>query len=91
MPIWDVPLIGSLGRRQWDPDADFDIARDRVLLNDAGRRKAIDLYARRLSDVWRHPVAGYSLSYGRAIELEVRLLEKEWSGQPGLFARARLR
>jgi len=25
------------------------------------------------------------------IELEVRLLEKEWSGEPGLFARLRLR
>jgi CRISPR-associated protein Cas1 len=36
-------------------------------------------------------VLGYSLSYVRAIELEVRLLEKEWSGEAGLFARSRLR
>ena len=34
---------------------------------------------------------GYSLSYARALELEARLLEKEWSGEPGLFARMRLR
>jgi CRISPR-associated protein Cas1 len=33
----------------------------------------------------------YSLSYARAIELELRLLEKEWSGSPGLFARMRIR
>jgi hypothetical protein len=25
------------------------------------------------------------------MELEVRLLEKEWTGEPGLFAQARLR
>ena len=29
---------------------------------------------------------GYSLSYARTIELEARLLEKEWTGEPGLFA-----
>jgi len=33
----------------------------------------------------------YSLSYSRTIELESRLLEKEWGGQPGLFAALRLR
>ena len=57
----------------------------------AAGRKAIDLFERRLLDSWRHPVLDYSLSYARAIELEVRLLEKEWTGSPGLFARARLR
>ncbi|KAA1267847.1 hypothetical protein C5473_07295 [Leptospira interrogans serovar Weerasinghe] len=33
----------------------------------------------------------YSLSYYRMIELEVRLLEKEWSGEANIFAQARLR
>ena len=33
----------------------------------------------------------YSLSYARTVELEVRLLEKEWTSEGGLFARARLR
>ena len=33
----------------------------------------------------------YSLSYARSVELEARLLEKEWTGEPGLFARSRLR
>ena len=33
----------------------------------------------------------YSLSYARALELEARLLEKEWTGEPGMFARMRLR
>ena len=35
--------------------------------------------------MWKHPVTGYSLTYRRLIELEVRLLEKEWMGEGGLF------
>jgi CRISPR-associated protein Cas1 len=91
LPIWDVPLIGSVNRMQWDLEADFQVTPGRVWLSDAGRRKAIELFEKRLGDVWRHPAIGYSLSYARLIELEVRLLEKEWTGQPGLFARMRLR
>jgi CRISPR-associated protein Cas1 len=91
VPLWDMVVIGSLNRRQWDPTADFSIARDQVWLSDSGRRKAIDLYESRLLKVWKHPVTGYSLSYARTVELEMRLLEKEWTGEPGLFARSRLR
>ena len=91
VPIWDVTVVGSLNRRQWDPRADFEVTRDHVWLSDSGRRKAIGLYESRLADTWKHPVTDYSLSYGRTIELEVRLLEKEWAGEPGLFAQARLR
>lgn len=91
VPIWDVVVIGSLNRRQWDPIADFATARDQVWLSESGRRKAIDLYEGRLLEVWKHPVTRYSLSYARTIELEMRLLEKEWTGEPGLFARSRLR
>jgi len=51
----------------------------------------IEVFERRKNDQWRHPILGTSLSYARLVELEVRLLEKEWSGEPGLFARMRLR
>lgn len=91
VPIWDMTVIGSLNRRHWDPRADFAVTRDHVWLSETGRRKAIALYESRLADTWKHPVTDYSLSYARTIELEVRLLEKEWTGEPGLFARARLR
>ena len=90
-PIWDVAVLGSVNRKQWDPDVDFTRTRQQVWLSDSGRKKAIQLFERRLADTWKHPVTDYSLSYGRTIELEVRLLEKEWTGEPGLFARARLR
>jgi len=91
VPLWDLVVIGSLNRGQWDPLADFDAAPAAVWLSNAGRRKAIGLFESRLQEQWKHPVLRYSLSYRRTIELETRLLEKEWSGEPGLFARARLR
>jgi CRISPR-associated protein Cas1 len=91
VPLWDLVLIGSLNRKQWDPDADFTVTRAKVWLSEAGRRKAIGLFEARLEETWKHPVLNYSLSYARTLELEARLLEKEWTGEPGLFARARLR
>ena len=89
--LWDMPLVGSLNRGQWDPEADFEVTRVKVWLSENGRKKAIGLFEDRLQETWKHPVLNYSLSYARAIELEARLLEKEWTGEPGLFARARLR
>jgi len=89
--LWDLVVVGSLNRGQWDPAADFTVTKTRVWLSDAGRKKAIDLFEARLQETWKHPVVRYSLSYMRTIELEARLLEKEWTGEPGLFARSRLR
>ena len=91
VPLWDMALIGSLNRGQWDPEADFAVTRAKVWLSDAGRKKAIGLFEARLEESWKHPVLNYSLSYARTIELEARLLEKEWTGEPNLFARSRLR
>jgi len=89
--VWDMPLIGSLNRRQWNESEDFDATEGRVWLSNVGRRKAVALFERRLQETWKHPVVGYSLSYARLMELEVRLLEKEWTGAPGLFAKMRIR
>jgi len=88
--LWDMPLVASINRKQWREDH-FTITGKQVWLSGAGRKLAIELYETRKQETWRHPVVGYSLSYQRAIELEARLLEKEWSGAPGLFARMRLR
>ena len=97
----DLPIVASINRRQWDEDEDFNIAGKQVWLSDAGRKKLIQIYERRKADQWKHPVIGYSLSYARHIELETRLLEKEWTDKltstevttepRGLFARMRLR
>lgn len=89
--LWDMVVVASLNRGQWNPQDDFSVTPTKVWLSDAGRKKAIGLFEDRLQESWRHPVVGYSLSYERTIELEVRLLEKEWTGEPELFARMRLR
>jgi len=91
VPLVDLPVIASINRRQWDEGDDFAIAGQQVWLSPDGRKKLIAIYERRKQDHWKHPVIGYSLSYARLIELEVRLLEKEWMGEGGLFARMRLR
>ena len=88
--LWDMPLVSSINRKQWKED-DFERSRARVWLSREGRKKAIGLYETRKQANWRHPVLNYSLSYSRAMELEVRLLEKEWTGSPGLFANMRIR
>lgn len=88
--LWDVTLVGSVNRKQWTRD-DFEITKGHVWLNADGRRKAIGLYEARKQEKWKHPVLDYSLSYARTIELEARLLEKEWAGQPSLFAKMRIR
>lgn len=90
-PLWDLVVVGSLNRGQWDAAGDFIATRAKIWLSDSGRRKAIGLFEERLRETWKHPVVNYSLSYARTIELEARLLEKEWTGEPGLFARMRLR
>jgi CRISPR-associated protein Cas1 len=97
----DLPVLGSINRRQWDETEDFQIAGKQVWLSDSGRKKFIQIYERRKADQWKHPIIGYSLSYSRHLELEVRLLEKEWTDKlssvetnlepKGLFARMRLR
>ncbi len=91
VPLWDMPLVASVNRLQWDVEEDFTQAGKQIWLSDTGRKKAIEVYERRKEDRWKHPVTKYSLSYARLIELEARLLEKEWAGEPGLFARMRLR
>lgn len=88
--LWDMPLIASVNRRQWLPEH-FEKTRQQVWLSAEGRKLVIRLYETRKQEQWRHPVLDYSLSYIRAIELEARLLEKEWTGSPGLFAKMRLR
>ncbi len=91
LPIWDVAVIGSVNRLAWDANNDFVATKDKVWLSESGKKKAIGLYERRCAETWKHPVTDYSLSYKRTIELEVRLLEKEWTSRPGLFACSRLR
>ena len=87
----DMATVAAFNRRTFDADADFAEAPGQALLSEDGRAKAIEVFERRAADEWRHDVLGASMSYVRIIELEVRLLEKEWMGEGGMFARVRLR
>lgn len=92
VPLVDMPLLGAINRQHFDVADDFvERSGGGVSLSPAGRGKAIALFERRRHDHWKHTVVGYSLSYARIIELELRLLEKEWTGEPGLFGRLRIR
>ena len=86
MPLVDMPVMASVNRHQWTTDEDFKISAQQVWLSSAGRRKLIGLYERRKAESWKHPAIQHSLTYRRLMELEVRLLEKEWLGEGGLFA-----
>jgi len=91
VPLVDLPVVASLNRRQWTGEHVQDCGPGGWLLTEPGRRQAIRIYEERKAETWKHPVTGYSLSYARLIELEVRLLEKEYTGRPGLFAKRNLR
>jgi CRISPR-associated protein Cas1 len=91
VPLVDMPVMGAINRGQWDVSEDFEVRGNQVWLNDSGRRKFIHLYERRKQETWKHPILGYSLTYRRLIELEVRLLEKEWMGEADLFGRLIIR
>lgn len=91
VPIVDMSLVAAINRGTFDADMDFQQAGSGLILTDSGRRKVIEVIERRRADSWRHDVVGYSLTYARMVELEVRLLEKEWMNEGGLFARFRLR
>lgn len=91
VPVVDMAVLGAVNRRTFDPTEHFTTTGKQVWLSEEGRRRMIALYERRKHEEHRHPAIGYTLSYARMMELEVRLLEKEWSGEPGLFARLRIR
>ena len=89
--IWDMPLIGSVNRAMWNDSGLFCISPGQVWLSESGKKQAIQLFEGRLSETFKHPHTGTSVEYARIVELECRLLEKEWSGYPGEFGKMRLR
>ena len=58
VPLWDMPLVASVNRLQWEAEEDFTQAGKQVWLSDTGRKKAIEVYERQKEDRWKHPVSG---------------------------------
>lgn len=91
VPMVDTAFLAAVNRKTFDYTRDFEVSAKQVWLTDEGRKRAIEVYERRKDETYQHPVLKYSLSFRRLLELEARLLEKEWAGEAGLFARMRLR
>ena len=90
VPLCDMPILGAVNRHTWRL-TDFDCSDLGVRLSRKVRAQVIELFERRLDATWKHPATRHSLPYRKVIELEVQLLEKEWSGSEGRFAQVRLR
>ena len=39
--MWEMPLVGSLNRGQWNEDADFELRPGHVWLSDDGRKRRL--------------------------------------------------
>jgi len=84
--VCDITAIGTVNKGWWNTD-DFQVLTDYVWLSKQGKNKAIKFYNNRLEEKWKHSLFGYSLSYRRLIELEVKLFDKELDGKKDLFAK----
>ncbi len=60
---------------------DFTVAPTGTSLTDAGRRKVLDAYERRLDSLVTHPVFGYPISYRKVLYVQARLLARHVQGE----------
>ena len=60
---------------------DFTSRLGAVNLCDAGRRRFIKAYERRMDELVKHPVFGYRLSYRRVLEVQARLVGRMLAGE----------
>lgn len=61
--------------------SDFVQRLDAVALTDAGRRRVIAAYERRMLEALRHPLFGYKTTYRRALEIQARILAAVLHGE----------
>jgi CRISP-associated protein Cas1 len=78
--IADSSVIQAINNGEVRP-SDFINLAGSVALTDAGRKRFIATFERRLSHEITHPVFGYRLSYRRLLELQGRLLARHLLGE----------
>jgi CRISPR-associated protein Cas1 len=61
--------------------SDFIARAGAVALTDAGRKRVLEAYERRLDTLVTHPRFGYAISYRRVFEVQARLLGRYLSGE----------
>ncbi len=78
--IADSSVIQAINNGEVRP-SDFISVAGSVALTDAGRKRFIGTFERRLSHEITHPTFGYRLSYRRLLELQARLLARHLLGE----------
>ena len=65
----------------------FIVRGDAAALTQAGRRKVIEAWERRMDGLVAHPLFGYSVSYRRILEIQARLLSRHLLGELPMYPR----
>lgn len=78
--IADSAVIQAINNGEVRP-TDFISAAGSVALADAGRKRFIATFERRLDQEITHPLFGYRISYRRLFELQARLLSRHLLGE----------
>jgi len=82
--IADSVVIGAINNGVVRP-GDFISRLGTVALSDAGRRRFIQAYERRMDELVTHPVFGYRISYRRILEVQARLVGRMLAGELDAF------
>lgn len=86
----DSAVIGAVNNGVVGP-GDFVVRPTGAALTDAGRRRFIETWERRLDELATHPTFETRLSYRRILEVQVRLLGKVLLGEIPTFPEYRVR
>lgn len=88
--VADSVVISLINRGEIRP-SDFLARAGAVALTDAGRRKVIEAYERRLDQTVTHPMFGYTVSYLRVFEIQARILARVVTGEIAQYVPFRTR
>jgi CRISPR-associated protein Cas1 len=83
--VADSVVIGLINNGEIRP-SDFISRAGSVALKPDGRKRVLEAYERRLDTEVTHPVFGYSISYRRVFEVQVRLLGRFLMGEIAGYA-----
>jgi CRISPR-associated protein Cas1 len=82
--VADSVVLSLINNGELRP-SDFVARAGAVALTDAGRRRVIEAFERRLDTLVTHPVFAYTLSYRRVFEVQARLLARFLLGETGEY------
>ncbi len=78
--IADSIVVRMINKREIGAD-DFVVRAGAAALTENGRKAVLRAYERRMNALITHPLFGYSISYRRVVEVQVRLLARVLQGE----------